>query len=253
MTRSRDSVPSDEARQPGATGAPARDTVLIFTRTAGYRHESIPAGTAALAALAASAGLVARATEDPDMIAAAQPSSCAAVVFLSTTGTVLTPAARTALEGYVRGGGGFLGVHSAAGTEYEWPFYGELLGARFAGHPALQPGVVNVVDRTHPATSHLPTRWQWTDEWYDFDALPAPGSRILATIDEGCYEGGGMSAGRRGGTGEGDPREHPLAWCREIGRGRSLYTSLGHGAETYADPDFRAHLLGALLWTARLR
>lgn len=214
------------------------DTLLIYTRTAGYRHASIPAGISALSSLADRAGLSAQATEDPAVFEPKRLAACAAVVFLSTSGTVLTDPARAALAEYVLEGGGFLGVHSAAATEEGWPFYGGLVGARFAGHPELQPAAVTVSDRDHPATAVLPQRWPWTDEWYDFTAFPAAGSRILATVDESLYEGGRMGPG------------HPLVWCREIGLGRSFYTALGHRAEAYADPAFRAHLDGALRWTA---
>jgi uncharacterized protein len=214
------------------------NTILIYTRTAGYRHDSIPAGISALSSLADREGLAAEATEDPAAFEPKRLASCAAVVFLSTTGTVLTDPARAALEDYVMDGGGFLGVHSASATEEVWPFYGDLVGARFAGHPALQTAAVTVSDRDHPATAGLPEQWPWTDEWYDFTAFPAEDSRVLATVDEALYEGGLMGPG------------HPLVWCREMGLGRSFYTALGHRPEAYADPAFRAHLAGALRWTA---
>jgi uncharacterized protein len=217
------------------------NSVLIFTRTAGYRHESIPAGVAALTELASSVGLDATATQDPDEFTPQRLGSCAAVVFLSTTDSVLTDAARDSLERYVLDGGGFLGIHSAAGTEFDWPFYGDLIGARFTSHPPLQSAVVAVADSGHPATVRLPKRWQWTDEWYDFHALPVPGSRILAVVDESLYQGSTMGVGS----------EHPLVWCRDVGQGRSFYTALGHQVQAYADPDFRGHLLGALRWAGR--
>ncbi|MGW1559877.1 ThuA domain-containing protein [Streptomyces sp. NPDC002144] len=163
----------------------------------------------------------------------------AAVVFLSTSGDVLTPAGRERLSGYVESGGGFVGVHAAACTEYEWPYYGELLGARFDRHPEYQPGKAVVEDRDHPATRHLPAVWEFTDEWYDFRANPRGSARILVRADESAYHGGGM----------GD--DHPLVWCREQGAGRVFYTALGHAAEAYDDTGFRAHLLGGIEWAAR--
>jgi type 1 glutamine amidotransferase len=128
-------------------------------------------------------------------------------------------------------------VHAAACTEYGWPEYGDLLGARFDGHPDPQPGVLTV-DRGHPATAHLPERWSWTDEWYDFREGPVDEVTVLATVDERTYRGGGM-----GGF-------HPLIWCREYGRGRSFYTALGHPPKAYADPGFQELLLGGLTWAA---
>jgi uncharacterized protein len=210
--------------------------LLVHTRTTAYRHASIPAAIAAVRTLGA---FEVDATEDPAALEASL-DGYAAVVFLSTSGEVLTPAGRERLAAYVEAGGGFVGVHAAACTEYEWPYYGELLGARFARHPAYQPGKVTVEDRDHPATRHLPAVWDFTDEWYDFRTNPRGTVRVLARADESSYEGGGMGA------------DHPLVWCREPGEGRVFYTSLGHAAEAYEDPDFRAHLLGGIQWAAGL-
>lgn len=213
--------------------------LLVFTRTCDYRHASIPDGAAALTELAARHGCAVDATEEPAAFET-DLAPYAAVVFLNTSGDVLTPAGRDRLAAHVEAGGGFAGVHAAACTEYGWPHYGTLLGARFTRHPALQPGTVTVDDRTHPATRHLPARWQFTDEWYDFATVPRGAARILASADESTYEGGGMGA------------DHPLVWCRDQGAGRVFYTALGHTAEAYTDPDFRAHLIGGVLWTARI-
>jgi type 1 glutamine amidotransferase len=209
--------------------------LLVCTRTTDYRHDSIPAGIAALRALG---DFTVDATEDPTALE--RPlTPYAAVVFLSTSGEVLTPAGRERLAAHVEGGGGFVGVHAAACTEYDWPFYGELLGARFDRHPAYQPGRVVVEDRDHPATRDLPPVWDFTDEWYDFRTSPRGTVRVLARADESSYEGGGMG------------EDHPLVWCREQGAGRVFYTALGHAAEAYADPDFLAHLRGGVQWAAR--
>ncbi|MEU9203522.1 ThuA domain-containing protein [Streptomyces sp. NPDC048332] len=213
--------------------------VLVFTRTTAYRHDSIPAGQAALRELGQDHGFTVETSEDPSVFTDASLAGRSAVVFLSTSGDVLTPDGRAALRRRTSAGGGFMGIHSAACTEYDWPYYGELLGARFAGHPEFQPGTVLVEDRSHPAMRHLPPRWDWNDEWYDFRSSPRrPGVQVLATIDEAGYRGGGMGA------------DHPLVWCRESGDGRSFYTSLGHADNAYTDPAFRAHLLGGLRWTA---
>lgn len=210
--------------------------LLVCTRTTDYRHDSIPDAVAALRTLG---GFDVEHTEDP--AALEQPlDGYAAVVFLSTSGEVLTPAGRERLAAYVEAGGGFAGVHAAACTEYGWPHYGTLLGARFARHPRYQPGRVLVEDRDHPATRHLPPVWDFTDEWYDFRTNPRGAVRVLLCADESSYEGGGM----------GD--DHPLAWCREQGAGRVFYTALGHASEAYGDQAFRAHLRGGLAWAARL-
>jgi uncharacterized protein len=212
--------------------------VLVYTRTTDYRHDSIPDAVAAVRALGAAHGFETDATEDPGAFESSL-EGYAAVVFLSTSGEVLTPPGRTGLMAYMRGGGGFVGVHAAACTEYEWPYYGELLGARFARHPDHQPGRVVVEDRGHPATSHLPAVWRFTDEWYDFRAGPRGSVRVLASVDESSYVGGGMG------------EDHPLVWCREQDGGRVFYTALGHASEAYEDPGFRAHLVGGIRWAAR--
>ncbi len=209
--------------------------ILVYTRTTAYRHDSVPAGVTALRTL----GFGVDATGDPaDLEAPLDPY--AAVVFLSTSGEVLTEAARAGLRAYVEEGGGFAGVHAAACTEYDWPYYGELLGARFARHPAYQPGKAVIEDRGHPATRHLPAVWEFTDEWYDFRESPRGAVHVLVSADESSYDGGGMG------------EDHPLAWCREQGAGRVFYTALGHASEAYQDPDFLAHLRGGIGWAAGL-
>jgi type 1 glutamine amidotransferase len=133
-----------------------------------------------------------------------------------------------------------VGAHSASDTGYDWPFYGELAGTYFAGHPEIQPATVHVEDRAHPATSDLPEVWPRTDEWYNFRANPRGSVHVLATVDEGTYSGGSMGA------------DHPIAWCREFAGGRAFYTAGGHTRESYAEPLFLAHLTGAIRWAAGL-
>ncbi|MGC9541430.1 ThuA domain-containing protein [Streptomyces sp. UG1] len=209
--------------------------LLVHTRTTAYRHDSIPAGVEALRTVG---GFEVDHTEDPRAFEGPL-DGYAAVVFLSTSGEVLTPAGRERLAAYVEAGGGFAGVHAAACTEYDWPYYGELLGARFDRHPDHQPGKAIVEDHEHPVTRHLPAVWDFVDEWYDFRTNPRAEVRVLACADESSYDGGGMGA------------DHPLVWCREQGAGRVFYTALGHAAEAYEDPDFRAHLRGGIDWAAQ--
>jgi type 1 glutamine amidotransferase len=207
--------------------------VLVFTRTTGYRHTSINAGVAALANT-----VEVHHTEDPAVFTPEDLARYAAVVFLNTSGTVLGDEHRRALTAYVQGGGGFVGVHCAAGTEHDWPDYGELVGAWFEHHPEVQPATLRVEDASHPATAHLPPVWPRVDEWYDFRTNPRPHVRVLLTVDESTYHGGQMGA------------DHPIAWCRPYGQGRSFYTAIGHTIESYAEPEVRAHLAGGIAWAA---
>ena len=226
------------AAAPGGSGpaaGPVPYRVLVFTRTTGFRHASIPTGIATVRALGAEDGFAVTATEDPGAFRPAELAGHRAVVFLSTTGDVLDPAGRSALEAYVRGGGGFVGVHSASDTEYGWPFYAELVGARFAGHPPVQP--VTVRFRPGALTAGLPATWRVTDEPYNFRGRPR-GVQVLATLDESTYSGGTMGA------------DHPIAWTAEVGRGRSFYTGLGHPDAIYADPVFRTLLAAGIRYAA---
>jgi type 1 glutamine amidotransferase len=221
----------------GSAGPAPSAEVLVFTRTTGFRHASIPAGIAAMRELSAQAGHSVSATEDSAAFRDAVLARTRAVVFLNTTGTVLNDEQRSALERWVRAGGGFLGVHSAADTEYGWPFYGELLGARFASHPAVQSATVHVIDRAHPATAGLPGIWTRTDEWYDFRAPPSA-VRVLAEVDESTYQGGRMGP------------HHPIVWAHAVDAGRSIYIAMGHTEESYSEELFRSLLLGALRYAA---
>lgn len=225
--------PALEASEPGDAAR-----VLVFTKTGGYRHASIPGGIAALRELGGEGGFAVDATESADVFTDAGLAPYAAVVLLNTTEDVLDSDAEAAFERYVRGGGGYAGVHAASDTEYDWPFYGDLVGAYFDSHPAVQSAAVDVVDRGHPSTDGLPARWERTDEWYSFRAAPER-VRVLATLDESTYEGGAMG-------------RHPIAWCHERLGGRAWYTGMGHTVESYADPAFRSHLLGGVRYAAGL-
>lgn len=214
--------------------------MLVFTRTEGFRHASIPAAVAAVRAIGRSRGFTVTRTERPGAFTDASLRRFRAVVFLMTTGNVLDAPQEAALQRYVEGGGGFVGVHAAANTENGWAFYGRLLGARFRGHPPVQRATVVVADTAHPATRGLPRRMRRTDEWYAFRAQPLPGSHVLLTVDERTYRPGVFAMGRN----------HPIAWTRRIGAGRSFYTALGHSGGTYGSRTFRRHLGGGIAWAA---
>jgi type 1 glutamine amidotransferase len=211
--------------------------VQAFTRTAGFRHDSIGAGLALLGELEQRGAIALRATEDPAQLVN-ELTETDVVVFLSTSGEILDVAQQEALESFVREGGGFVGVHAAADTEYGWPFYGELLGARFEGHPAVQTARVVVEVPDHPATAALPESWEREDEWYNFDRNPRGSVQVLLGLDESSYQGGSHGA------------DHPIAWCQQLGRGRSFYTALGHTEASWREPLFARHIEGALRWAA---
>jgi type 1 glutamine amidotransferase len=212
--------------------------VLVFSRTKGFRHASIPDGIAAIRTLGATRGFLVEATEDPEQFRDENLKRFNAVVFMSTTGDVLDSAQQAAFERYIRAGGGYVGVHSATDTEYDWPWYGQLVGAYFKQHPRIQNARVDVRDRSFIATKCLPAVWNRQDEWYDFRAAPPADATILLTLDEKSYQGGTM----------GD--FHPLSWYHRYDGGRAFYTELGHTSESYTDPVYLEHLLGGILWAA---
>ena len=211
--------------------------VLAFSRTAGFRHDSIATAHAALQSLAQRYRFDVVASEDPVLFAPATLATFDVVLFLNTTGDVLDPAQQSALQAFVEGGGGWAGVHAAADTEYDWPFYGTLLGngAWFASHPAIQPAQV-----MRENDVHFPAAFDFTEEWYNFRASPRPGASVLLRLDESSYAPGAGAMGS----------DHPIAWRRQLGAGRAFYTGLGHRSETFADEGFRRHLLGGLHWAA---
>ena len=212
--------------------------VLVFSKTAGFRHSSIGPGIAAIQQLGAANNFTVTATEDAAAFTTANLAQYEAVVFLSTTGDVLNASQQTAFEGYIRAGGGYVGIHAASDTEYSWPWYGNLVGAYFAGHPAPQQATIKVEDRTHPSTTHLGNTWVRTDEWYDYNRNPRSAVNVLATLDESTYSGGNMGA------------DHPIAWYHHFDGGRSWYTGGGHTDSSYTEPAFRTHLLGGIRWAA---
>ncbi|MBC7274714.1 MAG: ThuA domain-containing protein, partial [Streptomyces sp.] len=212
--------------------------VLVFSKTAGFRHSSIDDGIAALRDLGSANNFTVDATEDSSTFTGGNLAQYRAVVFLSTTGDVLNGTQQTAFEQYIQGGGGYVGVHAAADTEYDWPFYEGLAGALFHSHPAIQSATVKVEDRAHDATAHLGAAWQRTDEWYNYRSNPRATAHVLASLDESSYSGGNMSG------------DHPISWCKDYQGGRAFYTGGGHTDESYGEPAFRRHLLGGIRWAA---
>ena len=205
--------------------------ILVFTRTAGYRHESIPVGVQTLRELAQAQGIALTQSEDPALFNDASLARFDAVVFLSTTGDVLDDAQQAAFERYVGKGGGYMGVHAAADTEFDWPWYGHLVGAWFDSHPK---GLQTTRVRFEGGAIALARGWQVTDELYNYRRNPRGTVKVIANVDESRYRGGKMGA------------DHPIAWCHTRLGGRAWYTGLGHDAALYADPIYRAHLLCGL-------
>ncbi len=145
---------------------------LVFSKTVGFRHDSIPTGIQAIQNLGLAHDFEVTATEDASVFSEQGLAGFDVIIFLNTTGDVLSDDQQEAMEGFLESGKGFVGIHSAADTEYDWGWYEQVVGAFFDNHPAIQQAELFVEDRVHPATAHLPARWDRTDEWYAFRSNP---------------------------------------------------------------------------------
>jgi len=213
--------------------------ILLFSETRGFRHDSISNALEALTELASSVGMQTdRAADSAGVFTVANLASYDAVVWVLTSGDVLNAEEQIAFEHYIGSGGGYAGIHAASDTEYEWPWYGDLVGAYFDRHPQIQSASQFVEDNSHLSTAHLDATWTRTDEWYDFRTNPRARVNVLLSLDESSYSGGGMG------------NDHPSAWYHDYDGGRSWYTGGGHTSTSYAEPDFRTHLLGGLRYAA---
>ncbi|WP_374165521.1 ThuA domain-containing protein [Arcticibacter sp. MXS-1] len=209
--------------------------ILVFYKTGGYYHQSIPDGIRAIQTLGEENRFAVDTTKNAGAFSSSNLKKYDAVVFLNTTHEVLDDQQQNAFEQYIRSGKGFVGVHAATDTEYEWPWFNKLVGAYFTNHPKVQEAKILVKDKNHPSTSHLPSVWVHIDEWYNFKNIN-PDIKVLAWLDEKSYEGGQ----------NGD--QHPIAWYHEFDGGRAFYTGLGHTSESYREPMFLKHLLGGIVY-----
>ena len=227
--------PTAVTQPPGPAGVTPR--VLMVTATAGFRHDSIPTARQVMAALAASGREFSiTATEDLAALGADNLRSYDVVMFALTSGELpLGAAQKSALVDFVSSGHGFIGVHSATDTLYEWPDYGRLVGTYFKDHPWTQQGSVVVEDASHPASGGIGDRFSLLEEFYTFQENPRGRVQVLLRLD----------AASVGATGD-----YPLAWAQSFGAGRAYYNALGHFPATWMDPRFQRQLAGAITWTA---
>lgn len=249
----------------GASGTPDNTVesgsfrLQMYSRTESFRHASIPSGIRAIEALGAENDFTVDATEDATRFSADGLAPYDVIIFLNTTLNVLPESEqRAALRDFVLDGGGFVGVHSAADSLYDWPFYESLVGAYFLAHPLLnQSGNLEVEDDTHPSTAHLPAPWTLPlEEYYSFVSNPRGDVRVLLRIEESSYQHApNTRCDPRGETFpdgfSGFMGDHPMSWCHDTFAGRAWYTALGHSAQLYDLPEFRAQLLGGILTAAR--
>jgi len=239
-------LPLQVALGNSASAAPEEETAprfkaLVFSKVNGFEHESRPYGVAALQKLATENNFEVVASDDAANFTDETLAQYDVVVFNNTNsrnGPILDANQRAAFERYIQAGGGYMGIHSASGTEYDWAWYGELMGAFFKVHPAIQDVEVEVDDRVHPSTKDLPQVFTRNEEPYDFVANPRGNVHVLASFDSNSYNGDTMGA------------DHPISWCQNYDGGRSWYTGMGHNPSAYSEPLFLKHLLGGIEWSA---
>jgi hypothetical protein len=222
--------------------------VLLFTKTAGWHHDSVHAGVTAMQEMAKLHDFDLFWTEDAGRVMNdTELAKYQVVVFMLTTGDVLDEKQQAAFERYMRRGGGFVGVHSASDTEYGWPWYTKLVGHMFHVHPAVQTAVLKVEQRNFPGMERFAPRTLFTDEWYEFGPATSNKLRYLLSVDESTYRPEADWGAKKG---KGMGRFHPISWYQEYDGGRAFYTGLGHMAATYRDPAFLHHLYGGIWWAA---
>ena len=214
--------------------------VLVFSKTAGFRHANIPAGIEGLEKMGEKKGFSVFSTEDAKYFNEKELKKYNVIVFLNTTGDILTDAEQLEFNRWIQAGGGFVGIHSATDTEPDWTWYGGLVGAYFQSHPEnpnVREAVVECLDKDHISTNMLPNRWTRNDEWYNYRDIN-PDINILLNLDESSYEGGNHG------------EDHPIGWYHEYDGGRSWYTGGGHTDEAFSDPLFLDHIWGGIQYAA---
>lgn len=213
-------------------------SILAFSKTVGFRHDSIPFARKAILDMATEHNWSVTFTEDGSAINRDLAKNYDAVVFISTTGKFLDSNGEKSLVNFIHSGGGYVGIHAAADAEYDWAWYGKLVGAFFLAHPAQQNAVVKIEDSADASTAHLPTSWKRWDEWYDYRTDPRGNVHVLASVDQSSYTGSKMGS------------DHPIMWKHEFEGGRAWYTGMGHTKESFSDPLYLTMLEKGIEWAA---
>lgn len=208
--------------------------IMVFSYTKGFRHKSIEPGVEALKKLGQEKGYTIVHTENPADFNDKNLKQFAILLFLNPTGNGLfNEEQKLAFQKFIHKGGGFVGVHAASDCNYDWEWYGKMVGGYFESHPKIQKAKLDILDADHPATKGLPQPWMHTDEWYNFKNINK-NVKVIMSVDEKSYTGGKM------------PDFHPVAWYQKFEGGKIFYTALGHTNEDYKDPLFLKHLNGGI-------
>lgn len=220
---------------------------LLFTKTDGFHHESIHEGVTGVRLLASRHNFSVDWQENASVFNDKNLEKYQVVIFLNTTGNILNEEQQTAFEKFIKSGKGYVGIHSAADTEYDWVWYTKLVGMMFKIHPQQQTAYLKVEDSNFPGMERFPKKLLWTDEWYTYSERKADDLHLLVTVDEKTYDPS-VKWGDTDSKGMG--AVHPISWYHKYDGGRSFYTGLGHIGLVYSDQTFLDHLYGGIYWAA---
>ena len=210
-------------------------SVLVITETKGWVHDSIESGLKLIQNIGNKNNFNVYHSDNSSVITYKNLKEIKTIIFLNTTEEILTDVEQKVMESFIKSGKGFVGVHAAADTEYNWQWYGKLVGAYYRNHPEVMNGKILTIN--HKITNHLDSEWEIEDEWYNFDYVNYD-INILLNLDEDSYIGGEH------------PDYHPITWYHEYDGGRSFYTGLGHTKEVYEDERFIKLLEKGILYAS---
>jgi len=220
---------------------------LLVTTTRGWHHESQHAGVLAIQQLGVRNNFDVVIWEDPGGFTDKYLEPFQVVIFLSTTGDIFDSTQQKVMERFIQSGKGFVGLHSASDTEYDWPWYNKLVGRMFHIHPVIQTAKINIVDTSFPGSQGFANNKLWTDEWYEFGPEKISGLNYILAVDETSYNAKVNWGAKKG---EGMGKLHPVSWYHNYDGGRSFYTALGHMPSVYSDPAYLNHLYAGIYWAA---
>ncbi len=220
---------------------------LLVTTTRGWHHESLHSGVLAIQELGRKNFFDVVLFEDPNGFTDKYLEQFQVVIFLNTTGDIFDSAQQKVMERFIQSGKGFVGIHSATDTEYDWDWYTKLVGRMFHIHPAVQTARVNIIDTSFPGLQGFTGNKLWTDEWYEFGPEKISGLNYILAVDESTYNPNVQWGDKKG---EGMGKLHPVAWYHNYDGGRAFYTALGHIPVIFSDPIFLNHLYAGIFWAA---
>ncbi|MFM2395034.1 MAG: hypothetical protein RLZZ546_3017 [Bacteroidota bacterium] len=222
-------------------------SILLYTKTNGWHHASIKDGIEAIFALSQRHHFDVDFDENTDWFTDENLKKYDAIIFLNTTGDILNDKQQAAMERFIRSGKGFVGIHSASDTEYDWEWYTKLVGRMFVIHPSIQTAYLNILNRKFPGLEDMHDKQIWTDEFYEFSEEKSKGLNYIISIDENTYNPN-VQWGSKIGKGMGNM--HPIAWYQYYDGGRSFYSALGHLPDVFRDEKFLSHIYGGIYWAA---